>query len=126
MTEERCKEIYQRIKKENPCFFCVQYDNGCQLKGHNCDSTSLRMYYEKSYPEVEPYLKNAYVKELEEDNAKLRKRNSGLAGQKASLERWLGEAKCLIKDLLDCLHSVEYDRLSDLEKAERFLEGLEE
>ena len=32
----------------------------------------------------------------------------------------------LIKDLLGCLYSVEYDSLSDLEKAERFLEGLEE
>lgn len=126
MTEEKCKEIYQRTKKENPCFFCVQYDNGCQLKGHNCDSTSLRMYYEKSYQEIEPYLKDAYIKELEEENTELKKRNGKLSGQKASLESWLGEAKNLIKDLLGCLYSVEYDSLSDLEKAERFLEGLEE
>ena len=35
----------------------------------------------------------------------------------------LTKAKEIIKDLLSCLYSVEYDRLSDLEKAEQFLKG---
>ena len=72
---ERCKEIYQRVKKENPCIFCVQYDDGCQLKGNKCDSTSLRMYYEKRYQEIEPYLKNTYINELEKENEQLQKNN---------------------------------------------------
>lgn len=64
---EKYKEIYQRLKKENPCIFCVQYDGGCQLKGHSCNSIYLRMYYEKDYSEIEPFLKNIYIKELEKE-----------------------------------------------------------
>ena len=33
----------------------------------------------------------------------------------------LTKAKEIIRDLLSCLYSVEYDRLSDLEEAEQFL-----
>lgn len=43
-----------------------------------------------------------------------------LAGAK-SKEKQLDKAKELIKDLLSCLYSVEYDRVSDLEEAEQFL-----
>ena len=38
--------------------------------------------------------------ELEKENAELKKRNGELAGQKASLERWLGEAKGIIKNII--------------------------
>ena len=41
------------------------------------------------------------ISELEEENAELQKRNGELAGQKASLERWLGEAKERAKDYTD-------------------------
>lgn len=30
MSEEKYDEIYQRLKKENLCIFCVQYDNKCR------------------------------------------------------------------------------------------------
>lgn len=66
---KRCEEIYQRLKNENPCIFCVQYDNSCQIEG--CDPTSLKMYYEKGYQEIGPFLRNIYLKELEEENEKL-------------------------------------------------------
>lgn len=69
---ERCKEIYQRVKKENPCIFCVQYNDGCQLKGNKCNSISLRMYFEKDYPEVESFLKNTCINELEKENEQLK------------------------------------------------------
>lgn len=37
------------------------------------------------------------------------------------LEAKFTKAKEIIKDLLSCLYSVEYDRISDLEEAEQFL-----
>lgn len=36
---------------------------------------------------------------LKKENVELKKRNGELAGQKASLERWLGEAKAIIKNV---------------------------
>ena len=66
------KEIYQRIKKENPCVFCLRSDGGCQLKGNKCDSTSLKMYYERNHLEIESILKDIYIKELEKENEQLK------------------------------------------------------
>lgn len=66
---KRCEEIYQRLKKENPCIFCVQYDNGCQFKA--CDPSSLSMYCERNYLEIKTFLRKIYIKELEEENEKL-------------------------------------------------------
>jgi hypothetical protein len=37
----------------------------------------------------------------------------------------LTKAKEIIRDLLGCLYSVEYDRVSDLEQAEQFLKDCE-
>ena len=72
------------------------------------------------------------VRELEKENAELKNRNSELAGQKASLERWYGEAKEIIKKFLefvnnedefDSEHPQEHtDLWNELcEKAEQFL-----
>lgn len=36
-------------------------------------------------------------------------------------EKQLTKAKGIIRDLLGCLYSAEYDRISDLEEAEQFL-----
>lgn len=36
----------------------------------------------------------------------------------------LSKAKEIIRDLLGCLYSVEYDRVSDLEEAEQFLKEM--
>ena len=66
------KEIYQRIKKENPCIFCLRSDGGCQLKGNKCDSTSLKMYYERNHLEIESILKDIYIKELEKESEQLK------------------------------------------------------
>lgn len=35
------------------------------------------------------------------------------------------KAKEIIRDLLSCLYSVEYDRVSDLEEAEQFISEVE-
>ena len=60
----------------------------------------------------------------------LKKRNGELAGQKASLERWFGEAKEIIKRLLDCLLDFDEDTISFykqvIDKAEAFLKECEE
>lgn len=65
------------------------------------------------------------------ENAELKKRNGDLAGQKASLERWFGEAKEIIKDLLSLKASVSsaedvIKRFSVRERAEKFLKENEE
>ena len=69
---KKYKEIYQRIKKENPCIFCIRSDGGCQLKGNKCDSTSLKMYYERNHLEIESILKDIYIKGLEKENEQLK------------------------------------------------------
>lgn len=74
----------------------------------------------------------ACANEYEKRLAELKKRNGGLAGQKASLERWLGEAISVIKKFSEFLNSdVEYDPEHSqehtnlwnelCERAERFL-----
>ena len=53
---------------------------------------------------------DSHIVELEKENAELKNRNSELAGQKASLERWYGEAKEIIKKFLEFVNNgVEFD-----------------
>ena len=64
---------------------------------------------------------------LKEEKAELKKRNGELAEQKASLERWLGEAKGIIRSLLFHMNkdtfSVVYETKEEsISKAETFLE----
>lgn len=63
----------------------------------------------------------ATYKVVEENNA-LKKRNSELAGQKASLGRWLGEAKKIIGNLYAICKDNHYpDSSVFMEQAEQFL-----
>ena len=56
---------------------------------------------------------------------RLRKANGELAGQKASLERWFGEAKSIIREYVD--YPTSNDELWKLhEKAEQFLSEVKE
>lgn len=61
------------------------------------------------------------VERLKKENAELKNRNAELAGQKASLERWFGEAKEIIKLLLWDLRNRSYEPIKDVERAEQFL-----
>lgn len=72
MKEEGYKEIYQRIKKENPCIFCIRSDGGCQFKGNECDLNSLKKYHERNQLEIESILKDIYIKELDQENEQLK------------------------------------------------------
>lgn len=68
--------------------------------------------------------KDKVIQELKKENAELKNRNSELAGQKASLERWYGEAKELIEELSSSLSVVgecEEEECELLNRAEQFL-----
>ena len=59
---------------------------------------------------------------LEKENAELKKRNGELSGQKASLERWFGEAKSIIEELYNVIPAsmAEYAK-EPMEHARRFM-----
>ena len=64
------------------------------------------------------------IENLERGNAELKKRNGELAGQKASLERWFGEAKKIIQNFVwwhtgEDRGSIDSNNL--VERAEQFL-----
>lgn len=70
------------------------------------------------------------IAELEKENAKLKNRNSELAGYKASLERWYGEAKELLREYIriNLLPPIERnfdDEVKLFEQAEQFLKDSE-
>ena len=63
------------------------------------------------------------LKELKEENIKLKERNAELAGQKASLERWFGEAKEIIRKYYNYNPSCEYSYDDIYKQSELFLKG---
>lgn len=70
--------------------------------------------------------------EFEQENIKLKNRNCELADQKASLERWLGEAKEIIKYLLKHTYGQNLNTQNDfdlylgrIKDAEQFLKECE-
>ena len=86
--------------------------------------------YQFNYPTIKEVQKENT--ELEKELVELKKRNGVLAGQKASLGRWLGEAVAVIKKFSEFLndkveydpeHSQEHTTLWNelCERAERFL-----
>lgn len=87
-------EIYQRIKKENPCIFCLRSDGGCQLKGNKCDSTSLKMYYERNHLEIESILKDIYIKELEKEIIEIEKVSDYRWKENEQLKAQIEKMKC--------------------------------
>ena len=75
---------------------------------------------------------NIDEEELEKENAELKKRNGELAGQKANLERWFGEAKEIIRALLKHTHGQNLNTQNDfdlylgrIKQAEQVLEATE-
>ena len=59
------------------------------------------------------------------ENAELKKRNVILAGQKASLERWFGEAKEIIEGLMRFCRCFAQHHTEDIryKEAEQFISG---
>lgn len=68
---------------------------------------------------------NAELKEQVKEWKALQELYDGKAfkwqGKYGDVSKQLTKAKEIIRELLSCLYSVEYDRVSDLEEAERFL-----
>lgn len=99
MTKEKYDEIYQRLKKENPCIFCVQYDSRCRLPYNdgtylkNCSADLLKMYYEKPYSEIYNYVYRIYVQELEQENVELKNNIQELNRENGKLEGFLEDEK---------------------------------
>ena len=79
---------------------------------------------EKIVAKVQTEEQDRHIIELEKENAELKNRNSELAGQKASLECWYGEAKELIGELISSLSVVGEceEECKLLNRAEEFLE----
>lgn len=91
----------------------------------------LLIKYEEVYKRF-PDLKSAMDKAgaILKENAELKKRNGELAGQKANLERWFGEAKDLLDKVLRVVHSELHPYqmqpyLGVLKQAEQFLSEAE-
>lgn len=73
---------------------------------------------------TEEYIRgaNKQIANLEKENTELKNRNAELAGQKASLERWFGEAKELLKNIIRVTWGEGWNYSLDWKvKAEQFL-----
>ena len=88
------------------------------------ENLKLKAYNEKLLnSDIEKHNK---IVSLEAEKEQLKKRNGELAGQKASLERWFGEAKSIIKSLIDRTYGEGWNYSLDVKvKAEKFLRSEE-
>lgn len=96
-------ELDCQMKRNIYCYSCTNATEKCYRKEIGCPCGKYKSY--------------------KDENAQLKNRNSELAGQKASLERLYGEAKEIIKELLDSCFGY-YSKTVNYEvkaKAELFL-----
>ena len=90
-AEPREKRIAE-LEKENAELDCQKNRNkAC----YSCASATERCFKNEIGCPCEKY------KSYKDENAELKNRNSELAGQKASLERWYGEAKKILTKFLE-------------------------
>ena len=88
----------------------------------------LKLKIEKLTKHLEPQSMSALFEQVEEEVKQkqkikeLKDRNAELAGQKASLERWFGEAKEIIRKYYKYNPSCEYSYEDICKQAELFLE----
>ena len=90
-AEPREKRIAE-LEKENAELDCQKNRNkAC----YSCANATERCFKNEIGCPCEKY------KSYKDENAELKNRNSELAGQKASLERWYGEAKKILTKFLE-------------------------
>ena len=92
------------------------------LSCKNCPDNKGGLICQKEYEDKCLSQKIQYIKELKEENAELKKRNGELAGQRANLNRWLGEAKVALRNVIDYLGQFCSDYPDCVIKAEYFLQ----
>lgn len=97
------------------------------LSCKNCPENKGGLICQKEYENKCLAQKIQYIKELLEENTELKEKlnfcTQYYKGEKA--QEQLTNAKEIIRDLLGCLYSVEYDCISDLEEAEQFISEVE-
>ena len=119
-AEPREKRIAE-LEKENAELDCQKNRNkAC----YSCAKATERCFKNEIGCPCEKYKSYKY------ENAQLKNRNIELAGQKASLERWYGEAKELLREYIriNLLPPIERnfdDEVKLFEQAEQFLKDSE-
>lgn len=112
------------LKKENEIFKKANEIIAQQRDDRDTDISKL----ESRIEELEAYNEKLLDSDIEKHNkiVELQKRNGELAGQKASLERWFGEAKDLIKRLLKATYGEGWNYSLQVKvEAEQFLKESE-
>ena len=122
-------------------FLCISYKHNNDISPYitksACEKENLLFEnaiefldkLEKENAELKAYNEKLLDGDIEKHNkiVELQNRNGELAGQKASLERWLGEAKEKIKYLLGFIKQEGYRTRWDIniEQAQQFLKECE-
>lgn len=107
-----CFPMYHTLSRFEKMWFSAIQKDVAELEKEKCELLGIIQGKDK------------VIQELKKENAELKNRNSELAGQKASLERWYGEAKELIEELSSSLSVVgecEEEECELLNRAEQFL-----
>ena len=107
-----CFPMYHTLSRLEKMWFSAIQKDVAELEKEKCELLGIIQGKDK------------VIQELKKENAELKNRNSELAGQKASLERWYGEAKELIEELSSSLSVVgecEEEECELLNRAEQFL-----
>ena len=122
-------------------FLCISYKHNNDISPYitksACEKENLLFEnaiefldkLEKEIAELEAYNEKLLDGDIEKHNkiVELQNRNGELAGQKASLERWLGEAKEIIKRLLKATYGEGWNYSLQVKvEAEKFLKELEQ
>ena len=128
MTKEECeietskaimemKSHIEKLEKENAELDCQRNRNKyC----YSCANATERCFKNEIGCPCQKY------KSYTEENTELKKRNGELAEQRASLERWFGEAKAIIKNVIRVTWGEGWNYSLDVKvKAEQFLKEIE-
>ena len=116
---------------------CVYTDNSNVIQKLEKENAELRKVAEfQQSSNMDTHLENKKLKEgllvgstfnkaLNSRNKFLEEENDKYRNMVFDKMEQIDKAKEIIRDLLSCLYSVEYDRVSDLEEAEQFLKESE-
>lgn len=108
------------LRKQNAELTCQMIRN---IYCYSCKNATERCYRKEIGCPCGKY------KSYKDENAELKNRNSELAGQKASLERWYGEAKELLREYIriNLLPPIDriFDKVKLFEQTEQFLKESE-